>query len=105
MRFTRPGARPCQLDLEGTKLRGRVLCPGVEDERARAELRPREVLELVAGPVRRIELEVEVMLSAGAARRFLMHRHHIGERLFGEGGGFFVETPFGARGRVCFPPR
>src|SRR5205814_1500630 len=71
---------------------GRVLCPGVEDERARAELRPGEVLELVAGPVRRIELDMEVMLSAGAARRFLMHRHHIGERLVEEA-VVFLEQP------------
>src|SRR5947207_15601035 len=92
MGFTRPGGRPGQLDLEGTKLRGRVLCPGVGDERARAELRPGEVLELVAGPVRRIELEMEVMLSAGAARRFLMHRHHIGERLVEEA-VVFLEQP------------
>src|SRR5207302_4827352 len=76
MRFTRPGAFPCHVS-EGTKLRGGVLGSRVEDERARSKLRAREVLELVARAVRRIELDVEVVVARTASRRSLMHRHHI----------------------------
>src|SRR6266571_2135914 len=77
MRFTRPGARPCHSALEGTKLRGGVLGSRVEDERARSKLGAGEVLELVARAVRRVELDVEVVVARTASGRSLMHRHHI----------------------------
>src|SRR5712692_8615874 len=81
MRLTRPGARPCHatgcLPLGLTQLRGLVLCARIDDESAGAELRSRQVLELVARAVGRIELDMEVMVVAGAARRGLVHRHHI----------------------------
>src|SRR6266446_1313883 len=84
MRFTRPGARPChatgRLPLGFTKLRGLVLCARIDDESAGAELRSRQVLELVARAVGRIELDMKVMVVAGAARRRLVHRHHIWQR-------------------------
>ena len=59
MRFTRPGARPCQVPpLESTKLRGCVLSARVDDERARAAKwgvkdlnRKYGLLELVSGDV------------------------------------------------------
>src|SRR5438309_3322116 len=100
MRFTRPGARACHTRSEGTKLRGSVLRPGVENEGTGPKLRPREVLQLVAGPVGRVELDVEVMVAAaGPAWRRLMHRHHIGERLV-EQPVIFLEQSFeGARKR------
>src|ERR1700681_2710516 len=84
MRFTRPGARPSQRPqarLDSTQLGGRVLGPRVEDEGARADLGPREVLQLVAAAVGRIELDMEVMVAAPAAGRLLVHRHHIWKRL------------------------
>src|SRR5258708_23164560 len=84
MRFTRPGARPChdtgRLALGFTKLRGLVLCARIDDESARAELRSRQVLELFARAVGRIELDMKVMVVAGAAWRRLAHRHHIRQR-------------------------
>src|SRR5712692_3904534 len=86
MRFTRPGARPChatgRLTLGFTKLRGLVLCAGIDDEGSGAELRSRQVLELVARAVGRVELDMEVMVAAGAARRCLVHRHHVRQRAF-----------------------
>src|SRR5713101_2965429 len=86
MRLTRPGARPCHatgcLPLGFTQLRGLVLCARIDDESAGAELRSRQVLELVARAVGRIELDVEVMVVAGAARRGLVHRHHIRQGAF-----------------------
>src|SRR5712692_10517400 len=86
MRFTRPGARPChatgRLTLGFMKLRGLVLCARIDDESAGAELRSRQVLELVARAVGRVELEMEVMVVTGAARRWLVHRHHVSQRAF-----------------------
>src|SRR5229473_3886402 len=86
MRLTRPGARPCHatgcLPLGFTQLRGLVLCARIDDESAGAELRSRQVLELVARAVGRIELDMKVMVVAGAARRRLVHRHHIRQRAF-----------------------
>src|SRR5260370_17566768 len=86
MRFTGPGARPChdtgRLPLGFTKLRGLVLCARIDDESARTELRSRQVLELVARAVGRIELDMKVMVVAGAAWRRLVHRHHIRQRAF-----------------------
>src|SRR5712691_3727540 len=86
MRFTRPGARPChatgRLPLGFTKLCGLFLCALIVDESAGAELRSRQVLELVARAVGRIELDMKVMVVAGAARRCLVHRHHIRQRAF-----------------------
>src|SRR5712692_1167242 len=86
MRLTRPGARPCHatgcLPLGFTQLRGLVLCARIDDESAGAELRSRQVLELVARAVGRIELDMEVMVVAGAARRGLVHRHHIRQGAF-----------------------
>src|SRR5579872_4552768 len=106
MRFTRPGARPDQPPptgeeprlgdtLEGTKLRGRVLGPRVEDEGARSKLGAGEVLELVARPVRRIELDVEVMVPASAARGLLVHRHYVRQRLL-EKPVVFLQQPLQA---------
>src|SRR5258708_9293991 len=86
MRFTRPGAGPGhgtgRLALGFRKLRGLVLCARIDDESARAELRSRQVLELVARAVGRIELDMKVMVVAGAAWRRLVHRHHIRQRAF-----------------------
>src|SRR5712692_2039710 len=85
MRFTRPGARPCQPDTsECAELGGRVLGPCVQDERAGTELRARQILELVAAAVRWIELDVKVVVAAASARRLLMHRHHIRKRALEE---------------------
>src|SRR5467141_1829302 len=81
MRFTRPGARPRQDALEGTKLRGSVLGSSVEDEGAGAKFRAGEVLQLVPGAIRWIELDVEMVMAAAAARGLLMHGHHIRKRL------------------------
>src|SRR5438445_12506085 len=83
MRFTRPGAFPCHVS-EGTKLRGGVLGSRVEDERARSKLRACEVFELVARAVRRVELDVEVVVARTASGRSLVHRHHIGKRTLEE---------------------
>src|SRR5207253_8584045 len=82
MRFTRPGARPCHAVLEGTKLRGGVLGSRVEDERAGSKLGAGEVLELVTRAVRRVELDVEVVVAGTASGRSLVHRHHIRKRTF-----------------------
>src|SRR6267143_3603154 len=81
MRFTRPVARPRQDALEGTKLRGSVLGSSVEDEGAGAKFRAGEVLQLVPGAIRWIELDVEMVMAAAAARGLLMHGHHIWKRL------------------------
>src|SRR6266542_6540511 len=88
MRLTRPGARPRQRltrtgrdRLESTKLRSFVLGARIDDEGAGAQLRPREVLELVASPIRRIELDMEVVVVGAAAGRRLVHRHHVREWL------------------------
>src|SRR2546423_5629086 len=91
MRFTRPGARPCHTCSEGTKLRGGVLGPRVQDEGPGPKLRPGEVLQLVAGPVGRVELDVEVMVAAGAARRVLVHRHYLRKRVVEEPGVLFQQ--------------
>src|SRR5713226_911979 len=84
MRLTRPGARPCHAlgrsRLSSTELRGLVLCPRVDDECAGAELRSRQVLELVPRAIRRIELDVEVMVVQHSAGRRLVHRHHVWKR-------------------------
>src|ERR1700682_4456774 len=87
MRFTRPGARPCHhpsgtlsKGSESTQLRGRVLSSGIKNEGARTQLRTGQVLELVAAAIGWIELDVEVMVAAGATGQLLMHRHHIGQR-------------------------
>src|SRR5437879_12899486 len=76
MRCTRPGACACHVS-EGTKLGGGVLGSRVEDERARSKLGACEVLELVACAVRRVELDVEVVVARSATGRSLMHRHDI----------------------------
>src|SRR5260370_30170440 len=84
--MTRAGAGPCddagRLALGFPKPRGLVLCAPIDDESARAELGPRQVLELVARAVGRIELDMKVMVVAGAAWRRLVHRHHIRQRAF-----------------------
>src|ERR1700682_3216385 len=83
MRFTRPGARPShrpQARLDSTQLRGGVLGASVEDERAGADLGAGEIFQLVRGSVRRIELDMEVVMASAAAGRFLVHRHYIGKR-------------------------
>src|SRR5690348_9713574 len=82
MRFTRPGARPRQrtLGLEATQLRGGVLGARIEDERAGSQLGAGQVLQLVAGSIRRVELDVEVVLPATAAWWLLVHRHHVRQR-------------------------
>src|SRR3989441_5823592 len=81
MRFTRPGARPYhgtgRSRLGSTKLRGLVLGPRVDDEGPGAQLRSGQVFQLVARAVRRIELDVEVVVSTCAARGRLVHGHHI----------------------------
>src|SRR5260370_4497475 len=86
MRFTRPGARRChdtgRLALGFTKLRGLVLCARIDDESARAELRSRQVLELVARAVGRIDTDMKGMGVAGRAWRRLVHRHPIRQRAF-----------------------
>src|SRR5579864_7057418 len=84
MRLTRPGARPDHTESEGTKLRGCFLGARVEDERAGAQLGAGEVLELVLRPIRRIELDVEVVLPAAPPWRSLVHRHHVRKRLLEE---------------------
>src|SRR5437588_10889490 len=96
MRFTRPGARPCHAVLEGTKLRGGVLGSRVEDERARSKLGACEVLELVACAVRRVELDVEVVVARSATGRSLMHRHDIRKRTL-EQPVVFLEQRFQGR--------
>src|SRR2546422_625159 len=63
-----------------TKLRGLVLRSRVDDEGASAELRSSQVLELVASPIRWIELHVKVMVAERSAGGRLVHRHHIRER-------------------------
>src|SRR6266566_8347088 len=83
MRFTRPGARPRQApstDLDATQLGRGVLGARIQDERAGAELRSREVFQFVPASVRRIELNVEVVMAAAATRWFLVHRHHVRQR-------------------------
>src|SRR5882762_8907022 len=83
MRFTRPGARPRQapsMELDATQLGRGVLGARIKDERAGAELRSGEVFQFVPASVRRVELDVEVVMAAAAAARFLVHRHHIGQR-------------------------
>ena len=48
MRFTRPGARPCQLpSLESTQLRGGIFGPRIEDESACAKLRASQEFEKI----------------------------------------------------------
>src|SRR6266566_3517298 len=84
MRFTRPGARPFHArgrsDLDATQLRGFVLCARIDDKSACSELRPRQVLELVAGSVWWIELHMEVMVAAGTTGWCLVHCHHVWQR-------------------------
>src|SRR5258706_5216710 len=80
MRFTRPGALPVQEELEGTELRGGVLGTRVEDERAGPKLRAGQVLQLVAGPIRWIELDVEVMVAISTTWWLLMHGHDVRQR-------------------------
>src|SRR5690348_9596739 len=84
MRFTRPGAFPRHTGSEGTKLRGGVLGARVDDERTGAQLGAGEVLEPVLGAVRRIELDVEVVVAAAAPWWFLVHSHDVRERLLKE---------------------
>src|SRR5436190_1565136 len=76
---SRPGARPNQTSGLTQVLRG-VLCPGVQHESSRPQLRAREVLQLVCRPVRWIELYVEVVVAPAAAGRALVHRHDVRER-------------------------
>src|SRR5215471_21118461 len=97
MRFTRPGAFPAQVRSESTKLRGCVLGPRVDDERAGAELGSGEVLQLVLRPIRRIELDVEVVMTAATTGRLLMHRHHVRQRLVEEA-VVLLEQPLQRRG-------
>src|SRR5882762_343048 len=66
--------------LVATQLGRGVLGARVQDERAGAELRPGEVFQFVPTSVRRIELDVEVVMAAAAAGRFLVHRHDVGQR-------------------------
>src|SRR5258706_13662308 len=83
MRFTRPGARPRQAastDLDATQLGRGVLGARIQDERAGAELRSGEVFQFVPASVRRIELDVEMVMAAAATRWFLVHRHHVRQR-------------------------
>src|SRR5450759_4014091 len=80
MRFTRPGARPRHwpaIRLDSTQLRGGVLGARVENEGAGADLGPCEVLQFVLASVGRIELDVEVVVTAATSRRFLVHRHDV----------------------------
>src|SRR5437660_935708 len=79
MRLTRPGALPDHWALEGTKLRGGVLGPRVQDESPCAELRAGQVLQLVARAIRRIELDMEMVMPAAAPTWFLVHGHHVGQ--------------------------
>src|ERR1700693_5188748 len=81
MRFTRPGARPCQVScLESTQLRGGVFGPRVDYERAGAQLRAGEVLQLVAAAIGWVELDVKVMVCTAAAWGLLVHCHHVWKR-------------------------
>ncbi len=66
------------------QLRGRLLGQRVGDERAGALLGAGEVLELLGGAQRRIELDVEVAVGVAGAGGRLVHRHHVGERALEE---------------------
>src|SRR3977135_1842769 len=81
MRFTRPGARPRHVvALETPQLRGSVLGARIEYECPGAKLRAGQVLQLVPASVGWIELDVKMVVRPAAARRFLVHRHHVGQR-------------------------
>ena len=79
-REARPRAHAARR-IASPRLGGGLLGEHVGDERARALLGAGEVLELLGGAQRRIELDVQVPRPRGrAGGRSLVDDHHVGER-------------------------